>query len=257
MKNQLLLLTILSLCALHSYAETLPEFEQVLIQKYHQSAVNGRIEADQYNGQIAEAVIAKVQQDPKTWRYDFKALVDQGMLDIRYSPDAKIKIYQLDVSSGGSMRFFKNIAQWQTETGTHTQYIQDNQLIRQVYQTDLANRSTYFVLTQAIGSSCEGMASISAYHLSKTKLVMAPVFQIKNKRIQHIDVPFDCHAFPDNSPYLADRTKVTEYLIRVDPKMQFIDVQLLNQQHVPQNKYFHYKKEQGVYRYTHVVKAKR
>lgn len=256
MKTKLTLLTFLCTWAAMGYAETLPEFEQALIQKYHQSSVSGRVDADQYNSQIAEAVIAKLQQDPNTWRYDFNALVDKRMLDVRYSPDRKIKIYQFDVSSGGSMRFFKNIAQWKNETGTHTQLIEEDLLIRELYQTELANRSTYFVLGQAIGSSCNGAANITAYHLSKTKLVEAPVFQIKNKRIQHINVPFDCNAFPENSPYLADLSKVTEYLIRVDPKMQFIDIQLVNQKHVPQNKYLRYQKQSASYTYQGVIKAK-
>lgn len=257
MKTQLLLGLSLCIWSLHSYAETLPEFEQALIKKYDQSVVSGRIEADQFNSDIAEAVMTKVQQDPKTWSYDFSALANKHMLNIHYSPDRKIKVYQFDVSSGGTMRSFNNLAQWQTPTGLQTQLIEEDVLIRKIYQTELAKRDTYFFLTQSIGSNCVGAANITAYHLATTKIVASSAFQSKTQRMQDISVPFDCQAYAASSPQLQDRTSITEYLIRVDPKMNFIDIHLLNPQYVPQDKYLRYKKEQTHYRYQGVVNAKK
>lgn len=256
MKTQLSLGIILCTWSLHSFAETLPEFEQALIAKYHQSSVSGRVEADQFNAEIADAVMTKVQQDPKTWSYQFPALANKHMLDIHYSPDRKIKVYQFDVSSGGTMRSFNNLAQWQTPTGLKTQLIEEDVLIRQIYQTSLAKRDTYFFLTQSIGSSCAGAANITAYHLATTKIVATSAFQSKTQRMQDISVPFDCQAYSVNSAQMQDRTSITEYLIRVDPQMNYIDIHLLNSQYVPQNKYLRYKKEQTNYRYQGVVNAK-
>lgn len=254
MNVKLSLVGLLCACPLMVYAETLAEFEQKLIDQYAQADVSSRVEADQYNEEIAEAVIAKIKKDPQSWNYTFPALVKKRMLDIHYSPDHKIKIYGLDVSSGGSMRSFQNIAQWQTANGLRTQSIEEDALIRTIYQTQLAKRDTYFVLTQSIGSHCDGAANISAYHLATTKLVETSVFQSKKQRMQNISVPFDCSAYPPDSPQLGDRTTLTEYLIRVDPKMQFVDVQLLNEKYVPQNKYLRYQKGPETYKYQGVVK---
>ncbi|EPF74345.1 hypothetical protein [Acinetobacter rudis] len=254
MKIKRSLLAVLVAVSFAAHAETLPEFEQKLIEQYYQAEISGRVEADQYNSEIAKAIIAKVEKDPQTWSYKFPALVNKRMLDIHYSPDQKIKIYQLDVSSGGTMRFFNNLAQWKTPTGLKTQLIEEDALIRKIDQTQLAKRNTYFILSQSIGSNCDGAANISAYHLAATKMVSANAFQSKKQRMQNISVPFDCSAYPADSPQMQDRSTLTQYLIRVDPKMQFIDIRLLNEKYVPQNKFLRYQKGQTNYQYTGVVK---
>lgn len=253
MTLRLSVLAVLCAYSVQGYAETLAEFEQKLIKNYYQESISSRFDADQYNEQIAQAIMNKVKTDPNSWRYDFKALTDKRMLTVNYSPDKKIKIYQLDVSSGGTMRLFKNIAQWQTASGLKTQLIEEDLLIRKLYQTQLGQATTYFVLGQSIGSTCDGGAHISAYQFTNNKLLASRAFQTKTQTLDQINVPFECRAFANGSPYLADRSTLTEYFIRVDPKMRYIDVQLLNEQNVAQDKYLRYQKQQTHYKYQGVV----
>lgn len=254
MKIKLTLLAFACYWPMIGHAESLLEFEDKLIKQYYQAEITSRVEADQYNSQIAEAISARVKRDPQSWSYTFPALVDKHMLDIYYSPDRKIKIYHMDTSSGGTMRMSVNLAQWQTASGTRTQLIEEDALIREIYQTSLAGRDTYLILSQAVASSCDGVANISAYHLATTKIVSTDIFQTKNQRLKNISVPFYCGAYPDDSPQLADRRTISEYLIRVDPQLQYVDIRLLDQKYAPQNKYLRYKKTASTYQYSGTVK---
>ena len=70
-----------------SYAQTLSQFESGLLKQYQQTEINSRIDADQYNQQIAEAIQKQLLSNPASFNYSFKQLVDAGKLSINYSPD--------------------------------------------------------------------------------------------------------------------------------------------------------------------------
>lgn len=238
------------------HAETLAQFEQRLIQKYDQTgSAGGRIEADQYNQQIADAVSQKLKSDPKSFDYAFQQLTDRDLLRVHYSPDRKLKVYTLDVSSGGSMRFFENLLQYRQGTQVKTQVLDDRELIKSIQQTDLANTTTYMLLDHGVWSNCEGSIRIAAYQLNSKGLVQAPVFQTKRKSLNQIQVPYRCSAFPDNSPYASDYSVIAEGMVQAAKNMQYIDIRLMNKALVPQQKFLRYQKQGAVYQYIGVVPA--
>lgn len=237
-------------------AASLAQFEQDLMQQYYQAEITGgRIEADQYNQQIAEAVETQLKTDPKTFEYNFKRLTDKYMLRIYLSPDHRLKIYNLDVSSGGTMREFQNIMQYKSAGKVHTQVLSELGAIQSIQQTVLGNKTTYIINHQLIGSSCMGAMVISAYQWSANSLREAAVFKTKRKTLSEISVEYDCHKFRGATADGSDYFYNYDDLIHVAANMQTIDIQLMNEQLVPQNKYLRYQKKTNYYQYNGVVPA--
>lgn len=256
MKMQWVLIGLGLISHMPVHAETLAQFEQNLIRKYDQSALSGgRIEADQYNQQIAQAVSQKLKSDPKSFDYAFKQLTDRDLLRVHYSPDRKLKVYTLDVSSGGSMRFFENLLQYRQGTQVKTQTLDDRELIKSIQQTDLAESTTYMLLDHGIWSSCEGSIRIAAYQFNRNGLAQTAVFQSRRKSLSQIAVPYRCSAFPDNSPYASDYSVIAEGMIQPAKNLQHIDIRLMNKALAPQEKFLRYQKQGAVYQYIGVVNA--
>jgi len=201
-------------------------------------------------------VIEKLNTDPASFDYDFKALVDQGMLNIHYSPDRLIKIYNLDLSSGGTMREFSNIAQYKQAGKIKTQTLEQFGLTRSIQQSQLNQKTTYFVLEHYIGSSCDGSISMQALQMQAKILAPAAVFKSRSQVLSDISVPYSCREFPEKSAYARNYSLIGQALIQPAANMQYIDFRLMNEQLAPQQKFLRYQKQGGFYVYQGTVNTK-
>ncbi|AOA57935.1 hypothetical protein BFG52_05935 [Acinetobacter larvae] len=237
------------------YAETVKTLEQKIISQYYQDDFQGgRFEADQYNRQIADGIKKIISQQPNSsFRYDFKALRQKNMLRLFYSPDHKLKIYNLDTSSGGSMRFFENMIQYKVADKVQQQKLANIALLRRVGQTRLGEQVVYLLVDSAIHSSCEGDSTLRAYTLGEHGLTEAKVFKTQQQTLSKIAVPYNCKAFRPQDSFYQDYSKIYQEMIRFSADTQFIDIRILDKNLVPQDQYFRYQKQGDIFQYRGIV----
>lgn len=221
-----------------SHASTsLKNFEQNILNKYKNTdffEVNHDIEADISN---------KISSDITSFTYDFPALQQAGYVHIMYSPDKKLKFYSFDVSGGGTMGKWQNYVQYKTGTTLHVDEFEAGSIYK-VLQAAIKNKPVYLVQSYYKGDSCHGVYDLRAVEVGSKQLLKAYIFEAKNKKNHDLFVEYDCH-------YDLDRENAPNYF-RITPKT--VDVILLNEDSVPQNKYLRYRLEEKGYRYVGVVK---
>lgn len=237
MKIGLVLCAFLGMSQAH--AETLAQFEKKLIQKYENNdfyQVNQAIESD---------IINKIEHDPASFDYSFRAFQDRYHVRIQFSPDQQLKFYTFDIGGGGTMGEYASYVQTRTGDKTRLTAIETGAIL-DVKQTVLAQQPVYLVESYYKGSSCVGAYAIGAFQAKAGAVQAVNVFQTKTRLLDHIQVDFDCnnHEGP---------TDVPDY-IRSDKKLDTIDIMLLDQNSKPQAKYLRYRKSDTVYKYIGVVR---
>ncbi len=252
MLKKILLASLLSL-SFSSYAQTLSQFESGLLKQYQQTEINSRIDADQYNQQIAEAIQKQLLSNPASFNYSFKQLVDAGKLSINYSPDKKLKFYSFDISSGGTMREFETWVQINSGKRIVTQQVPTASLVQNVYQTNFKNMTVYLVRDIVIGSSREGAYSIQALQLSRQKLRPVQIFETKTKKLSEITVEYDRAHFPENQPAFEDYQQLPQQFIRVSKDLKYIDIRVIQASGKLTSQYLRYVKAATAYHYQGTV----
>jgi hypothetical protein len=232
-------LTISIFClTMVSHASTsLKQFEQNILNKYKNA------DFFEVNHDIENEISNKIAGDITSFTYDFPALQQEGYVRIHYSPDKKIKFYTFDVSGGGTMGEWQSYVQYKTGTTLHVDEFEAGSIYK-VLQTTIKSKPVYLVQSYYKGDSCHGAYDLRAVDIGKTQLLKAYIFQGKNKTYDEISTEFDCHKIPTN-------TERPDYF-RITPKT--VDVILLNEDLVPQNKYLRYRLETDGYRYVGIVK---
>lgn len=221
-----------------SYASTsLKNFEQNILNKYKNT------DFFEVNHDIENEISSKIFEDTTSFTYDFPALQQEGYVYITYSPDKKLKFYSFDVSGGGTMGEWQSYVQYKTGTTLHVDEFEAGS-IYQVLQATIKNKPAYLVQSYYKGDSCHGVYDLRAVEVGAKQLLKAYIFKGKNKIYDDISVEFDCHQISEN-------TERPDYF-RITPKT--VDVILLNEDLVPQNKYLRYRLAADGYRYVGIVK---
>lgn len=244
------LLILLFSCSSMSYAEEFSRFEQKIIQNYYQAACTDRQQCDQYNENISNAIIEQLKQDPQSYHYPFKALTDKNLLRIVYSPDKKLKFYNVDVSGGGTMREFVTYIQYRQGSRIKTQEIKNAGYIKRIQQTQLHQQPLYLISQTYIGSSCEGVYAIDAAQLLNGSYQPIKAFTSKTKKLDSIKINFDCHYFPDTNDYSA----MDQMFIRTAADLKNIDILVVQPSGQLTQNYLRYQKTKNGYQYIGTVK---
>ncbi|OTG83054.1 hypothetical protein [Acinetobacter sp. ANC 4648] len=232
------------------YAESLANFEQKTINHYYQATCADRAECDQYNEDVSHTIIEKLKKDPTSYTYAFKALTDKNLLKILYSPDKKLKFYNFDVSSGGTMREFTTYVQYKQGNRIKTQAVENAGYIKRIQQTELHQQPLYLISKTYIGSSCEGAYALQATQLINGHYQPVKAFIAKTKTLDAITISYDCHYFPDTNDY----SEMDKTFIRTAKDLKNIDVLVIQPSgHLTQN-YLRYQKTKNGYQYIAVVK---
>lgn len=223
-----------------TYADllALKNFEKQIIRDYK--------DADYFevNGDIEQRVSSIIADDPTSFSYDFPLLQDAGYVHIQYSPDRKLKFYNFNLSTGGTMGEASNYVQYKINQITLFDEFNAGYHITDIKQVRLNNRPVYFVESYYKGDSCHGLYALRAVEVGKKQLLKSYIFKAKTKTNHEIQVDFDCGRFLDPS-------HVPDYF-RIQPKS--IDVILLNRNGEFQNKYLRYQLKDNGYVYQGVVK---
>ncbi len=216
----------------------LKKMENDLVSKYKDAPFY------EINHDVEDVVSSALAQDPASFSYDFPKLSEHGFVNIKYSPDKKLKFYNFNVGYGGSMGEASNYVQYhigqntkfdEFETGFHTSNVQ---------QVKIQNKVVYLVQSYYKGDNCSGAYDIRAVEMGKKQLLKAYVFKSKNQTNHDISVDFSCRHY-NNAQDSPD-------YFRIGPTT--VDVMLLDQNDVPQHKYLRYQLGKTGYVYSGVVK---
>ena len=206
----------------HSYAgnRTLTAVEQQIYTKY----------ADQdfysINQQLESEVLKLVEKNADSYAYSFPRLSETLGLSIHYSTDQLFEIYTFDVGSGGTMGKYSSYVQLRNPSKNKLQAIEAG-FIRSVDQVTLSGQPIYLIQSYYKGDSCVGAYQIQTYIKQKNQLNSIPIFQTKTKKLDKIQVDYDCRY---DAQRKADSILVSKY-------MRFIDIKLLDQQARPTGNY--------------------
>ncbi|TCM66475.1 hypothetical protein EC844_11375 [Acinetobacter calcoaceticus] len=196
------------------------------------------------NGDIESQISSALAADPASFNYNFPKLQQAGYVYISYSPDKKLKFYNFNTSGGGTMGEAENYVQYQIGNQTKFDQFDAGYHIYNIQQANIKNKPVYLVASYYKGDNCHGLHVLRAVEVGSKQLLKAYVFQGKNKTNHDISVEYDCHK-NDNPQHEPD-------YLRISPTA--VDIILIDQNGIPQNKYLRYRLEKSAFVYTGVVK---
>ncbi len=223
------------------FAQSPQQIEADLIKSFKE--INDDVGKNDYehlgnaNGQFANKLKSYAEKNPTTINYPFNQLKKQP-ISILSSADGLFRIYSWDNEGGGTMRFFENVFQYKSGTGTIAAIDApgpdgDNRPGYQKLYTFKANGKTYYLATTLeIGSSKDIGGGIQVFSIENNEL-NADMKIIKTKTGLHSQI---------NYGYDLSKTdeKVTSE-IHFDAGTQSIYVPIVLEQGKLTNKYIIYK----------------
>lgn len=237
-----LTLSLILLCHFNMalYAKStvsITQAEQVIDRKY------AALDFYEVNQDIESDVVSLIDQNPESYAYSFPLLTEKLRLKTHYSPGQLLKFYTFDVGGGGTMGEFSSYVQLKSSKPTRVQAV-DTGYILKIDQVKIEQQPIYLVQSYYKGDSCHGVYQIQAFKKQAQSLVSTHIFKSKKKKLDSIEVDFDCHYDEErNVPY-----------IRVSKDLKYIDIKLLDQKSQPTGKYLRYQQTSMGYDYTGVVK---
>ncbi len=180
------------------------EIDMILLNKFadlEQHVSNDSDSIDNISTLLSQEIIDLISSNPETLEYDFKKL--SNTLKIITSDDKKLRFYSWDTQSGGSMHFYKNIIQYQTENGVQTQVPETKaddpqSYCSAIYTVKIQQQPHYLVVTNGVYSSSDLRQSVLAYTISgRGKLEDVSIFKTKSKMNHKINVDFDFFSVVD------------------------------------------------------------
>lgn len=195
-----------------------------------------------------EKLLLKHTSNSKTMRYDFKSLRKNG-LQISSSEDGRFRIYSWDTWNGGTMHFFKNVFQYESDNKVYSTTIGDNSEMNAqcfYYQiNDIISQDKKYYLAQstAIYSSALTSHNIKVFSIDNGKLNSdAQLIKTKsgirnqlgyeidlsaksnwNNEIENYDIEYDDKNKIISIPLILDDYKITEKKIRYQFKGKYFE----------------------------------
>jgi len=167
------------------------------IDYWRQSSSDGAIDSLTSVNDSLEHYFLKVLSLKAAVTADFKKSKEAG-LDCISSEDGKVRFYDWDTWTGGTMHIFTDLAQNRTTHGAAVMRIVDTTsegdpgcFYTNVYSTKTANGTIYMVLYGVIGSNRDKGEGIAAYAIQNDTLVHKPVFHTATKLLDHIEYGYD------------------------------------------------------------------
>ncbi len=170
------------------------------------SAASGNMRSDSLlaisSEQFTDSLIYLIKNNNSTLNYPFEKLQKENALKMATSADKKLRVYSWDNNSGGSMRFFNQIYQFDADgniTVNASLASNDSQaFFSKIYTVqNKNNESIYLVISNSILSSKYSVQHINAYKIGTENLHNAAVFKTKNNTLDKISVEYDFFSVVD------------------------------------------------------------
>jgi hypothetical protein len=186
-----------------------------------------------------EKLLLKHTSNPQTMRYDFKSLRKNG-LQVSSSEDGKFRIYSWDTWNGGTMHFFRNIFQYESDQKVYSKIIGDNSemdpqtFYYQINDVVSQDKKYYLAQNTAVYSSALTSHSIKVFSIdggqlnSNAQLIKTKTgirnqlgYEIdlsaksnRDNEIRNYDIEYDAKKKIISIPLILDDYKVTDKKIR-------------------------------------------
>ncbi|MEG1021974.1 MAG: hypothetical protein RSE50_10695 [Myroides sp.] len=152
--------------------------------------------------QFTDSLTYLIKNNNSTLNYPFEKLQKENALKIATSADKKLRVYSWDNNSGGTMRFFNQIFQFDANgniTVNASLTSNDSQsYFSKIYTVqNKNNESIYLVISNSILSSKYSVQHINAYKIGTENLQSAYVFKTKTNTLDKISVEYDFFSVVD------------------------------------------------------------
>lgn len=137
-----------------------------------------------------------INENPETITYAFLKLQKETDIYIATSTDKKLRIYSWDNNSGGTMRFFDQIVQYNAngKIKSNLKVTEEDaqSFISRIYSVRTAKKETiYLTINNSIYSTKDAVQSVFAYKITNDKLNLVSIFKTKKKMLSSIHCEFD------------------------------------------------------------------
>ena len=152
--------------------------------------------------QFTDSLTYLIKNNNSTLNYPFEKLQKENALKMATSADKKLKVYSWDNNSGGTMRFFNQIYQFDANgniTVNASLASNDSQAyFSKIYTVqNKNNESIYLVISNSILSNKYSVQHINAYKIGAENLQSAAVFKTKTNTLDKISVEYDFFSVVD------------------------------------------------------------
>jgi len=152
------------------------------------------------NDELSDYMNKILVKVPATLGYSFKT---QGLTYVS-SDDGKIRFYDWDTQTGGTMHFFTDLTQYSTTKGIKVHAIgktsarEDPGCFYKTITTVKTKSNIVYVVSYAtVGSNRDKGAGVEAYAIVNDKLVSVQLFKTKTKALSDISYSYDFFASGD------------------------------------------------------------
>lgn len=181
--------------------------ENKLLKIHHDvSAAMGNMRNDSLlaisSKQFTDSLAYLIKNNNNTFNYPFEKLQKENALKMATSADKKLRVYSWDNNSGGTMRFFNQIYQFNANGNiTVNESLASNDAqayFSKIYTVqNKNNESIYLVISNSILSSKYSVQHINAYKIGSENLQSAAVFKTKTNTLDKISVEYDFFSVVD------------------------------------------------------------
>ena len=152
--------------------------------------------------QFTDSLTYLIKNNNSTLNYPFEKLQKENALKMATSADKKLRVYSWDNNSGGTMRFFNQIYQFDANgniTVNASFASNDSQAyFSKIYTVqNKNNESIYLVISNSILSSKYSVQHTNAYKIGTENLQSVAVFKTKTNTLDKISVEYDFFSVVD------------------------------------------------------------
>lgn len=152
--------------------------------------------------QFTDSLTYLIKNKNSTLNYPFEKLQKENALKMATSADKKLRVYSWDNNSGGTMRYFNQIYQFDANgTITVNESVATNDpqaFFSKIYTVqNKNNENIYLVISNSILSSKYSVQHINAYKIGNENLQSAAVFKTKTNTLDKISVEYDFFSVVD------------------------------------------------------------
>lgn len=152
--------------------------------------------------QFTDSLTYLINNNNSTLNYPFEKLQKENALKMATSADKKFRVYSWDNNSGGTMRFFNQIYQFDANGNiTVNESLASNDAqsyFSKIYTVqNKNNESIYLVISNSILSSKYSVQHINAYKIGTENLHNTAVFKTKTNTLDKISVEYDFFSVVD------------------------------------------------------------
>lgn len=188
-----------------------------------------------------------IKQNPRTIEYQFKELINNNICNISTSEDGKLRIYNWDTQTGGTMKNFDQIIQYKSSDKIYVAYSKNAnnnaEFCSKIYSLNINDKMYYFPIYNGIYSTKDASQSISAYQIENSKLNQkVKLFKSKNKLLSSIFFEFDFFS-------VVDRPERPLELIKFDKENNTIYIPIVNEKGIVSNNFLIYQLKNNVFQY--------